>query len=86
VHAHTGVMSHLMAPRDARMVARCRVGVPAHASEGRGIGGEGRGREMFHVKQSGGKWSQPFVVPDRVSDSTGTTYTPYIYYRYRMYR
>jgi len=28
VHAHTGVMSHLMAPRDARIVAR--VGLASH--------------------------------------------------------
>jgi len=34
VHAHTGVMSHLMAPRDARMLARCPVCVPAHAGNG----------------------------------------------------
>jgi hypothetical protein len=32
VHAHTGVMSHLIGPGDARMVARDRVGVPSHAS------------------------------------------------------
>jgi hypothetical protein len=48
--------------------------------------GEGRRREMFHVKQSGGKWTSPHVVLEGWSSNTGTTYTPYIYYRYRMYR
>jgi hypothetical protein len=32
VHAHTGVKTHLIGPADRRMVARCRVGVPTHAS------------------------------------------------------
>jgi len=31
VHAHTGVMSHLIGPRDGRMVARYRVVVPTQA-------------------------------------------------------
>jgi len=31
VHAHTGVKTHLIGPRDARMVARSSVRVPAHA-------------------------------------------------------
>ena len=32
MHAHTGVMSHLPAPADLRMVARDRVGAPAQSS------------------------------------------------------
>jgi hypothetical protein len=31
VHAHTGVKTHLPGRADLRMVARCRVGVPAQA-------------------------------------------------------
>jgi hypothetical protein len=31
VHAHTGVMSHLMAPLDARMVARSGCRAPSQA-------------------------------------------------------
>jgi len=32
VHAHTGVKTHRIGPGRGRMVARCRVGVPSHAS------------------------------------------------------
>ena len=44
MHAHTGVKTHLIGPRDLRMVARVSVRVPtqARARVERGHGSDGR--------------------------------------------
>ena len=53
MHAHTGVMSHLLAPRDCGMVARVRVRCPCPGGSA-AERGHGSGGNRVLVRVSGG--------------------------------
>jgi len=57
VHAHTGVKTHLIGPRDLRMVARCLVGVPTHARAR--VERRHGAAASASVEREGGKGSSP---------------------------
>ena len=74
VHAHTGVKTHLIGPRDWRMVARVRVGAPAQARAR--VERERGAAASESVEREGEKGSAPGVpckkiVPKRKNERSG---------------